>query len=79
MESDSSWTDYFLDFNEFVRKQLLCLEKGHHFNLEYIEINSCVQVSTVCKVKQALKAHCDMPADVTDASFYSVIPLVLKV
>lgn len=78
MESDSNWTDYFLDLNEFVHKQLLCLEKGHHFKLEYIEVDSCFQVSTVCKAKQALKAPCDMLADVTDASFYS-IPLVLKV
>lgn len=51
MESDSSWTDYFLDFNVFVHKQLLCLEKGHRFKLEYIEIDSCVQVSAVCKAK----------------------------
>lgn len=55
------------------------LEKYFISSWNILRCDSYIQVSTICKVKQALKPHCDMPAVVTDISFYSTMPWVSKV
>ena len=54
------------------------LEKYFISSCNILRCDSCIQVSTVCKAKQALKPHCDMPAVVTEVVFYSM-PWVAKI
>lgn len=65
MERDSNWTDYFLDFNLSINN-CCALKKGIIANWIILRCDSCIQVSAICKAKQALRAHCDMPAVVTE-------------
>lgn len=81
LQNYSNWPAYFFDFSWSVHKCISwhALEKYLVSSRSVLRYDSCIQVFTICKAKQALKPHCDMPTVVTEVLFCSTMPWVTRV